>query len=202
MPLVNPDGVVIAQGGIDKITEGKKKLLNRVNKGKKDFSLIKCNANCVDLNQNFNARFGTGKKNVFYPATENYVGKHPFSESESRALRDITYKVKPVVTVSYHSKGEVIYFDFYQDKIRYERDKKLCEKLSKSTGYKIEKSGLSAGGYKDWCISLLKIPAFTIEVGNDKLSHPIKENELSRIYKQNSGVIDVLIDYAKGQNIK
>ena len=44
-----------------------------------------------------------------------------------------------------------------------------------STGYRPKIIYGSAGGYKDWCIKKLQIPAYTIECGSDSLTHPIKK---------------------------
>ena len=46
-------------------------------------------------------------------------------------------------------------------------------------------SGTSAGGYKDWCIQKLKIPALTIEIGKDELTHPVSEKNLTEDYARN-----------------
>ncbi len=43
----------------------------------------------------------------------------------------------------------------------------------------------SVGGYKDWCVEKLHIPAFTIEVGADKYSHPFPYSQLGEIVRQN-----------------
>ena len=174
IPIVNPDGV--------------KKVL-------RDSPLYKANGRKVDLNTNFDARWGTGESNTLYPASENYIGKAPFSENESKALRDFTLKVKPDFTISYHSKGEEIYYEFFQDEKRLKRDFCLAQKIVNTTGYKIVSTPYSAGGYKDWCIEKLKIPALTIEVGNDKLKHPIKKQKLNPIYKQNKNVIKTAIQH-------
>ena len=156
--------------------------------------LYKANANRVDLNVNFDARWGEGQSNVFSPADENYVGEYPFSESESKALRDFTLYVRPDVTISYHSKGEEIYWEFFQTGEKRERDFLLAQKLGKATGYNVKQTLGSSGGYKDWCIEKLGIPSFTIEVGSDLLSHPIKETELDSIYKKNKEVINVITE--------
>ncbi len=163
--------------------------------------LYKANFNGVDLNVNFDAKFGTGEKNVLTCGSENYVGAFPFSESETRALRDFTLLVNPDVTLSYHSKGEEIYFDFFQDEIRYKRDFLIAKKLSLSTGYKIVTGLKSAGGYKDWCIEKLKIPSFTIEVGKDSLTHPILKENLLEIYKKNKDVIKILTETDYGRKV-
>ena len=72
--------------------------------------------------------------------------------------------------------------------------KAVAEKFAEITGYKIknvEKS--SSGGYKDWCVEKLKIPALTIEVGSDELSHPISVENLEEIYEKNKYVAKALI---------
>lgn len=155
--------------------------------------LYKSNARGVDLNVNFDARWGTGKYIVRVAGAENYIGKYPFSESETRVLRDFTLDVKPNASISYHSKGNEIYWEFYQDEIFRERDYKIAKSISKTTGYPLKTAYGSAGGYKDWCIEKLRIPAFTIEVGSDSEKHPIEKNALSYIFERNKEVINVTL---------
>lgn len=173
IPAINPDGIEICLT-IDR--------------------LYKANALWVDLNVNFDARWGNGEKNVFFKDRENYVGEKPFSETESRLLRDFTLFIKPDLTLSYHSKGEEIYWEFFQEKERTERDFKFAKAVEICTGYKIKSVKNSAGGYKDWCIDKLKIPALTVEVGNDGLSHPIEKENLPQIYEKNKDVIFALTE--------
>ena len=59
-----------------------------VNGGNTDFSLWKANARAVDLNVNYNAKWGEGRQNVTYPAPSDYIGEFPVSEPENIALRD------------------------------------------------------------------------------------------------------------------
>ncbi len=172
IPLVNPDGVKIAL---------------------EENLLYKANGRGVDLNVNFDARWGTGEKNVLFCGAENFIGEHPFSEPETCALRDFTLKIKPDATISYHSKGEEIYYEFFQERERLKRDFYLAKAVQKETGYLIKSTPFSSGGYKDWCIEKLKIPALTIEVGDDNLSHPIKEESLEQIFNKNKGVIPAVI---------
>ncbi len=168
IPLVNPDGVEI------------------VEKGK---PLFKANAREVDLNVNFDADWGKGKYNQRVKGQANYIGEKPFSEPESIALRDFTLKVKPDMTFSYHSKGEEVYWFFGQMGERLRRDESLAKTYSKISGYETKKTPDSSGGYKDWCVQKLKIPALTIEVGEDFLSHPITKKYQSKIYKKNKGAL-------------
>ena len=156
--------------------------------------LYKANALGVDLNVNFDARWGSGEHNKREIGSENYIGKHPFSECETKALRDFTLKIRPHITLSYHSKGEEIYYEFFQSQKDKQRDYEIAKRIANSTGYAIKSTLNSAGGYKDWCIEKLKIPSFTIEVGSDDYSHPIGIDKSEEIFEKNKGVINILTE--------
>ena len=173
IPAMNPDGIRIA------ITCD---------------TLYKANGRGVDLNVNFDAHWGMGEKNVFTVGRENYVGEKPFSEKETAALRDFTLKVCPDITVSYHSKGEEIYYDFFGKDDTLKKSFKAAQAVAKVTGYAVRSPIGSAGGYKDWCIESLDIPALTIEVGKDSLSHPLKKDSLKQIYNKNRQVLFALTE--------
>ncbi|MCH5147301.1 MAG: hypothetical protein J1F61_04780 [Clostridiales bacterium] len=149
VPLVNPDGALRSQT--------------------KD-PLWKANGRGVDINCNFDADWGNGRLNTRTRGSENCIGDSPFSEPETSAVRNFTLKIKPYVTLSFHTKGEEIYYEFNG-----RGDMRGAEILSKSTGYTVRRLFDSCGGYKDWCIQKLCIPAYTIECGSDKNSHPIKK---------------------------
>ncbi len=172
VPMVNPDGVDIVLKGN---------------------SLYKANANGVDLNVNFPAKWGKGKSNVFIKGDENFVGKSPLCEPESQALADFTALILPDMSISYHTKGEEIYWEFFQRGKRRLRDEKLAKTASMVTGYPIKSVKGSCGGYKDWCIEKLKIPALTIEVGSDDLIHPIKLKHTESIFKRNKDLLINLV---------
>ncbi|MCM1043353.1 MAG: hypothetical protein NC350_03995 [Corallococcus sp.] len=185
VPMSNPDGVRLCQEGVGFV--GNKTVKNNLLtiNGGSDFSLWKANAEGVDLNVNFDARWGQGDKNVFYKASENYVGKYPNSEAETRALIDFTTRINPVGTISYHCKGEIIYWQFGQTNHRLWRDKRYAEALASYTGYSLVDDEGSVGGYKDWCIQTLKIPSYTIEVGSDDFEHPYPYKQFEKILQQN-----------------
>ncbi len=159
--------------------------------------LYKANANGVDLNVNFDALWGKGELNSLQKGDENFIGDFPFSESESRALRDFTLKIKPNATISYHAKGEEIYWQFHQDEERKKRDYRIAKKLALVTGYKLKATPKSSGGYKDWCIEKLKIPAYTIEVGKEEYPHPVCHKHLFEIYLKNKDVVDTITRFVE-----
>lgn len=184
IPLVNPDGALLSEVGISTAPKEVRGYLTELNQGE-DFSLWKANGRGVDLNVNFDAAWGTGVKNVCKPGAGNYVGLYPFSEPETQALKSFTEKIKPDFTVSYHTKGEEIYWYFSQSTHTCLRDLRLAKVLSAVTGYPLKTIKGSAGGYKDWCIERFGIPAFTVEVGKDALDHPLEEEALQDIIEKN-----------------
>lgn len=149
VPLLNPDGALISQ------------TCN---------PLWKANLRGVDLNNNFDAHWGTGTRNTRTRGAENCIGDFPFSEPESAALKNFTLKVMPCVTFSFHTKGGEIYWEFMGG-----GDECGAQLLAMATGYVPKVITGSAGGYKDWCIERLKIPAYTVECGADSLTHPIAD---------------------------
>lgn len=223
IPLANPDGVCLATDGLKSVyninndfdfvtghfafLEKEKpfsvfyrkkiaKNLEKINPSK-NFYLWKANINGVDLNVNFNAKWGMGKHNVFHPESANFVGKMPEDQPETQALVCFTKTLKPNLTISYHCKGEVLFYLFGQKGCQKARDKKIAKEVSKTTGYKIKKAKRSVGGFKDWCITHLKIPALTIEVGAEKDAHPLKRTLICEIWAKNRLVITNLLALLK-----
>ena len=188
LPLTNPDGALLCQKGLSSVEKKHRAYLRALNQSE-DFSLWKANGRGVDLNVNFDAEWGKGKRNIFVPASENFVGKYPFSEPETKALKRFTEEIAPDYTVSYHTKGEEIYWYFHQPLYDCVRDKKIALSLSEATGYPLALALSSVGGYKDWCIKKRGIPAFTIEAGKEEFSHPMGMETLPDLIKKNANAL-------------
>ena len=195
--LTNPDGAEIVLDGIGNLPcEITKEYLTLAN-GSDDFSQYKANINLVDLNTNFDVDWGTGSQNTFCPNPQNFIGFYPNSEREVQNLINFTNRIRPALTISYHSKGEVIYYGFAgESEQNIIRDRSIGEQLSDSTGYPLIFTEASSGGYKDWCIRYLQIPAYTIEVGSEELAHPIGEESLPLIFEQNKEVPQLALQLA------
>lgn len=186
VPLANPDGALLSELGVESAPVDQREALLRMNDDTTDFSLWKANGRGVDLNVNFDARWGTGLKNVFSAASENYVGDAPFSEAETKALKRFTEAIMPDYTLSYHTKGEEIYWRFFQEECDCVRDRALAEILAETTGYAVKETLGSVGGYKDWCIRKFRIPSFTIEAGKEEFAHPLGQEAWADIYQKNA----------------
>ena len=191
---MDPDGIRLVLDGADFVEcEKQKRFLLDVN-GSEDFSQYKANANAVDLNVNFDADWGSGAQNRRCPSPESFIGYYPMSEREVNVLATFTRKIAPYATLSYHTKGEVIYYGFAgQNENSLARDEAVAYRLSAVTGYIPILTRGSAGGYKDWCVREFDIPAFTIEVAPSDTDHPIGEEYLPELFDQNKNVVSALL---------
>jgi hypothetical protein len=62
----------------------------------------------IDLNRNFDFNWAHGGSED--SLSGRYRGEFPFSEAECRAVRDLAIAQKFVLSVTYHSQGQVIYY--------------------------------------------------------------------------------------------
>lgn len=186
--MANPDGVELSKNGILSVLKKYRKNLLKINKNSDNFVLWKANGQGVDLNNNFDARFGTNLHSSAESAS-GYAGKYAESEPETKAIVEYLKKINPFFVISYHTKGEEIYYNFFQDEIRLLRDRFIAEKFAKSTGYVIKNPECSSsGGLKDYVVSKMKIPSITVELGSDLLVHPIEKDSLEEIFEKHKTI--------------
>ncbi len=192
IPLLNPDGVEIERGEC-RLTKKERDALVKMN-GSEDFTLWQANARGVDLNHNFDAGFDIAKKmekeyGVLSPCRTRYGGDAPESESESYALADLTRSLKERLSLvlALHTQGEEIYFD-YMGRAP-DGSASIAAALSSLSGYRIAspRGIASYGGYKDFVIDKLGIPAFTLECG--KGENPLPDELFPEIYKKTADAL-------------
>lgn len=190
VPLVNPDGVALVLDGIKSVKcEIQKQVLTLINNGSNNFNLWKANGLGVDLNVNFNAEWGKGNQNKVCPNSENFIGFYPESEREVQVLLNYVKQTNPGLTISWHTKGEVIYYGFYTlSSNSLARDYNIALELSKVNGYQVIKTEGSVGGFSDWVSLNLDVPAYTIELGSSAIPHPLTESNLQIAFNQNKQV--------------
>jgi len=220
LPMLNPDGAVLIElssllgkegdedSGLDAFEAkldlydlnhgdfwGRLQKAIKINGGSRDFLLWKANINGVDLNNNFDARFAAGAGQVGAPAPAGYHGGFAFSQPETAALEKFTLSVAPAMTVSYHALGREVYWNFFQTGNSLSRDMAIAKKVADTLGYKLIATDMdSSGGYKDWCVSALKIPALTIEIIDEKHSHPLNLKVLDEDWAANMDLPKLLLE--------
>lgn len=193
VPMVNPDGVEIVLRGTEAVPNPG--LLRKANDGSNDFTRWKTNARGVNLNIQFRAAWENAIS-LSQPHYEKYKGPRPESEPESRALAGLVRKEKPAAVISYHSSGEVVYWQYGQTGKILKRDLELAEGISRLTGYRLAKEPRieSHGGFKDWFIKEFRRSGFTVEIGEPVADRPLPLSWFEKIWRENRQVPLYVLD--------
>ncbi len=202
VPLVNPDGVQICQFGLDGIQTDsvREEIYSLAANDGSDVTTYylehwKANASGVDLNRNFDAYWesyaGTG-----YPSSDHYKGEYPGSEPEAAALIQLTEANHFLYTISYHTQGQVIYWNFENIDPVYDISLQWVNRLVSQTGYSPvnDFSTVDPAGYSDWAIYRHQIPSTVIEVASGE--SPYLSNQFQQVWQENLNVWEITIDEA------
>lgn len=171
VPMVNPDGIELAAGGV----------------------YWQANARGVDINHNFDALWALSKETeaahgANAPGPTRYGGEYPESEPETKAVADFTRQNNFDMVMALHSQGEVIYYDFCG--LIPDGTEEYLEKFESVSRYRrAMPEGIAAyGGYKDWFIKKYKKPGFTVEIGLGE--NPLPMSDFDEVF---SGVLPILL---------
>ena len=204
IPMANPDGIGISQLGLEGLrTEAVRETVRQI--AAKDGKALtesylrqwKSNANGVDLNRNFDARWESYNDHLGHASADHYKGTAPECELESKALADLTRQFQFDATLSYHTQGEVIYWNFGQEGELKNMSLLLANRVSELTGYRLDGNfqALDTAGYKDWAISKLGIPSLTIEAGHG--GNPVDPAQMDAIWRENRDVVPMILKLLK-----
>ena len=204
VPMVNPDGVDLVTGAIERDSEAYYDLFRLAD----NYPSIpfptgwKANANGVDLNLNYPAMWEEAKQQKFLAGFTmagpvNYVGGAPLDQPETRAVYDISKKEGFDLTVSLHTQGEEIYWRFgsYQPN----GGRELGEKMAAVSGYTLTDpvEFQSFAGYKDWFIMTYLKPGYTIEAGLG--INPLPIEKFNDFYPAVRNILLVALSYFNGE---
>jgi g-D-glutamyl-meso-diaminopimelate peptidase len=164
VPMVNPDGVEIAQEGISPGHPFYAELL-RWNRHSHRFFRWKANIRGVDLNDQFPAHWDEecARRGTEGPSPRDYPGSSPLSEPEAAAMAAHTNQMDFDLAIALHTQGQEIYWN-YRDYEPSEAEP-LASRLGMASGYRPVKLSGSDAGFKDWFIQEYRKPGFTIEAG-------------------------------------
>lgn len=204
VPMVNPDGVDLVTGAMERDGEAYYDIIALAN----NYPSIpfptgwKANASGVDLNLNYPAMWEQAKNQKFLagftkPGPVNFVGYAPLDQPESRAVYDTSQKEGFDLTVSLHTQGEEIYWRFgsYQP----EGGRELGEKMASVSGYTLTDpvEFQFFAGYKDWFIMTYLKPGYTIEAGRGV--NPLPIEKFGDFYPAVRGILTVALSYFNGE---
>lgn len=184
VPMVNPDGVTLAQGGKVKTSMTKLKAMNN---NSNDFKRWKANINGVDLNRQFNVNWHLIKTTK--PSFKEYKGKAPNTQPEALAIKRLIDRGNHLAYISYHSSGQIIYWS--QTKTNFSRTKKLVKAVSLITDYKmmpVTKKNEPIAASEDYFTKVKDRPAMTVEIAPFAGEAPVPLISWHNVWKQNKAV--------------
>ena len=168
VPLLNPDGYMIALSGFHIIHNLKQQGMAKDTKI--PYQEWKYNQCAIDINRNF-------PSSTWRPKFEGDVAG---SELETKALMKLINEVPTEAYIDYHSRGNEIYYYRNQMSGLYnKRQLELAEKLSLVTGYKLVppereiEVGDTGGNTVHYYSEQTKMPAFTIETVPEEEQFPL-----------------------------
>ena len=171
VPLLNPDGLDIAQGL-------EQPLYTDQPLTAKEIDTYKNTATGVNLNRNFPFEWGYKGLNTTTADARTYVGSAPASEPETQAIIDLCAKHDFEWLLDMHCKGHLAY---YQDKVTGEtaEAKKLARRLYDRCGFTLtDKSTLKeiSGGLENWFRKEYGKPGLCVELVPNKYNTEVNEH--------------------------
>lgn len=184
VPMVNPDGVTLAQGG--KVSTSKDKLV-AINNGSTNFDRWKANINGVDLNRQFDVNWHLIE--MTKPSFKEYKGTAVYTEPEAIAMKRLIDQGDYLAYIAYHSSGQIIYWG--RPKTQFERTKNLVKGVSKLTGYQImpvTKSNEPIAASEDYFTKTKDRPAMTIEIAPFAGEATVPLKHWNNVWKRNAAI--------------
>jgi hypothetical protein len=161
LPIVNPDAL---HANMAKLARGER-------------AWQRCNANGVDLNRNFPRLTTKRLRHPFsgsrYKLSPYYLGPHSLSEPESRAIFRVATSARPVLSLAFHSFGNLVLYPWAYTESENERAAEyralggVLARALPRVPYRVHQARQLysvLGDMDDWLHAEIGSLAFTIEV--------------------------------------
>lgn len=180
VPMLNPDGVEIS------LTADAK---------------WKANGRGVDLNRNYPCLFFE-KMSEENAGREGFKGYYPASENEAAELMSFVKKVMPYAALTFHAKGEEIYYADDNSLYIEEESREYAQLLSSYSGYKVKEVSkdrrVYGAGFENWMRAEIKRPCLLIELAPyDDSPLPYKMEHFRKMTACARGIIQVFVQFAQ-----
>lgn len=200
IPVINVDGHFIVTNNIDP------RWRKNARDATSDWKSVKYPLG-IDLNRNYDFNFGIGGSDD--PTSVRYRGEQPFSESEVVAVSNLIERIRPVMSINYHSQGEVIFYPWDWRGLKAPDDKLLTEiargiadnipKMDGSGSYDIAYGAALVGQSYPWLYGRYGTFDFIVETGRG--AHVFPPDEVRGIVEANIPGAFYLLDRAKGPGL-
>jgi len=201
IPVINVDGHGVVTDGID--PHWRKNLRDNNQNG-----VLYEEVDGIDLNRNFDFNWAHGGSGD--PKSERYRGEMPFTESECLAVRDLALEQKFLLSVTYHSQGEVVYYP-WDWRGRKAPDDKLLTKIARGLAssittmdgdstYKAFYGAGTVGQTYPWLYGVAGTFDFIVETGKGRHIFPAKD--LKAIVGANLSGAFYMLDQMAGPGVK
>lgn len=179
IPLLNPDGYMIALRGFNIIRDNVLRM--RIKEENIAYYLWKYNANAMDLNRNFPS----------ITWREKFKGDQAGSQIETTLLMKVMNQIPTIGYIDYHSRGNSIYYYRNSMSNTYNaRQEKLAHILKDMTGYELVVPALeidpmdTGGNTVHYYSEVTYHPAFTIETMEEDVTFPFHHQNYLEILEQ------------------
>ena len=194
IPMVNPDGINLAQFGLDAAQN--KEYLSRLKTNAYGYRGWKANVNGVDLNGNFDLMWhekGT-------PSFQGWAGPYAASEPETQAMQNFIINSDFEIFASLHTQGQVVYWmDPNCDQSLVSICKPHVDRLCKEIGF-MEMPSDGTIGYSGFMTDYIrynkKKMAMTIELCPYVGDYPYPESDFDTVERPVKNLGLILADIA------
>ena len=200
VPVINVDGH-------DMVTSGEEPRWRKNARDTNHDGSVTYPGDGIDLNRTYDFNWAHGGSGEV--TSERYRGERPFSEPETRALASLAQRERFLLSLTYHSQGEVIYYPWNwaghkapDDRLLTSIAKGLAASIRTMQGdstYKAEYGAGLVGQSYPWLYGALGTFDFVVETGKGASFMPAWE--VAGIVKANLEGMRYILDKAEGPGL-